>query len=274
MIVTKFIDMRWSGSNRKIYEELGYIFTMNGDFFKVKTEHLSKGSHTIITVECDNCHEQHDKIYKSYNNCVNNGGFYVCSGCRFEKTKLTNMKNHGVENVSVLPEVRLKLSKSKKENAVELLEKRTKTNVLRYGCENPFQIQSIIDSNVDKCKITKIKNGHILPDEKMKPFLAYKRIVTKLTNRVKKDILLNWNGYDFYDGEFIKDNFCFGCTHSNYPTIDHKISTRYGFENGIPPEEIASIDNLCITKKGINTSKYTKTEEQYKRVKNNYKQKK
>ncbi len=40
-----------------------------------------------------------------------------------------------------------------------------------------------------------------------------------------------------------------------YPSIDHKISLFYGFENNMNPEEIGSIDNLCITKRYINSIK-------------------
>jgi hypothetical protein len=46
---------------------------------------------------------------------------------------------------------------------------------------------------------------------------------------IKKDLLENWDGYDYYDGEYIKDNFCLYSNDKNYPTMDHKISCYYGF---------------------------------------------
>ena len=51
---------------------------------------------------------------------------------------------------------------------------------------------------------------------------------------------------------------------SKYPSLDHKVSILYGFENGIPPEEISDLKNLCITKRSLNSSKGFKTEELYK----------
>ena len=42
---------------------------------------------------------------------------------------------------------------------------------------------------------------------------------------------------------------------SNYPTIDHKISTFYGFNNNIDYKEIAKIENLCFTKRSNNSKK-------------------
>ena len=50
-----------------------------------------------------------------------------------------------------------------------------------------------------------------------------------------------------------------------YPTIDHKTSILYGFLNKILPSEIGNIDNLCITKRSINSSKYGKTLDEFKK---------
>jgi hypothetical protein len=85
-----------------------------------------------------------------------------------------------------------------------------------------------------------------------------------LTHKNKKIIYANWNGFDYYDGEYIKNNFKYDSRSSNYPTVDHKISIRYGYDNNISAEEISDLDNLCITKKKINTSKYIKTEYEFK----------
>jgi len=68
----------------------------------------------------------------------------------------------------------------------------------------------------------------------------------------------NWDGYDYYDGEYIKNNFNLHGLDNNYPTIDHKISVSYGFKNNIEPEKIADISNLCITKKINNSKKSSK----------------
>ena len=40
--------------------------------------------------------------------------------------------------------------------------------------------------------------------------------------------------------------------------MDHKISVFYGFMNNISESEISKLDNLVITKKGINSSKNNK----------------
>ena len=50
------------------------------------------------------------------------------------------------------------------------------------------------------------------------------------------------------------DNFNLVSGNKNYP-IDHKISVSYGYKHNIPAEEIGKMENLCITKRCINSSK-------------------
>ena len=85
-------------------------------------------------------------------------------------------------------------------------------------------------------------------------------MVIRLSHKNKKILLKNWDGYDYYDGEYIKDNFNLPYHHKNYPTIDHKTSIFEGFKNNISAENISNISNLCFTKRYINSKKYIKTE--------------
>jgi len=82
---------------------------------------------------------------------------------------------------------------------------------------------------------------------------------------MRKNIIENWNGYDYYDGEYIKDNLNLCHNNENYPTIDHKISVSYAFLNKISEEEICNISNICITKRKINSSKNKNNEIEYKK---------
>jgi hypothetical protein len=89
-------------------------------------------------------------------------------------------------------------------------------------------------------------------------FKKYKHQVNKFTNRNKEELFLNWNGLDYYDGEYINNNLKLHNSNPSYPTIDHKISIFYGFQNNISPEEMGKIDNLVITKRCINSKKGSK----------------
>jgi hypothetical protein len=76
----------------------------------------------------------------------------------------------------------------------------------------------------------------------------------------KKELIEKWNGYNYYTNEYILENFNLDSNDKNYPTIDHKNSVRYGFDNNISAEEISKIENLCITTRSNNSSKSKKTE--------------
>lgn len=89
----------------------------------------------------------------------------------------------------------------------------------------------------------------------------YKKLVEAETRNNLKS--LQWNGYDYYDGNYIRDNFNLNYNHRDYPTIDHKISIRHGFDNNIDFKVIGSIENLCYTKRSINSEKNKKNEKDF-----------
>ena len=81
----------------------------------------------------------------------------------------------------------------------------------------------------------------MIDDVNLEPFLLYKRVCRRITYKFKKLLFENWNGCDYYDGEYIKDNL--NLNNASYPTIDHKISIFYGFINNIEVEKIGNIDS-------------------------------
>ena len=133
------------------------------------------------------------------------------------------------------------------------------TNLERYGTITPAQ-NSII---LEKMKQTRIERKIQIPDDKLTEYELYKRTVENITNRNKKVLYDGWDGYDYYDGEYIKNYTSLKSSDKKYPTIDHKTSTFYGFLNGVEAVDIADISNLCITKMIINSIKQEKTETEY-----------
>jgi hypothetical protein len=85
-------------------------------------------------------------------------------------------------------------------------------------------------------------------------FQKYKRNVWLLTNRVRKKLFDMWDGKCYYTCVILnkKDT-------KLIPTIDHKISCRFGYDNNINPEIIADISNLCICARWYNSFKHTRT---------------
>jgi len=78
-----------------------------------------------------------------------------------------------------------------------------------------------------------------------------------------KLLLENWNGNDYYDNEYILPYYKLHYNNILYPTIDHKISVKSGFLSNISAEDISSTNNLCLTKRTINSKKNSKNEDQF-----------
>lgn len=169
--------------------------------------------------------------------------------------KETCLEKYGVDNYNKTEECKDKITNT------NLL----KYNVKRYNnrikhketCLEKYGVDSYSKTTEckEKVKATSIKNGFRLEDEFYTEFQLFRKSVNNLTHSIKKELLNNWNGYDYYDKEYIKDNFNLHHNDRNYPTIDHKISVYYGFINDISVEDLCKLDNLCITKRYINSSK-------------------
>lgn len=207
--------------------------------------------------------------------------FYSKTNESKEKYKNTNLERYGVDNYSKTSEYKERykstcLDKYGVDNPSKdniLKDKRKKTMLNRHGVE--YYVLS--DDFRKKSELTSLKNyGYRHPmmninqvinmmeksglDFETNEYRIYRRDVEKFTRRNKKILIENWNGYDFYDKTNIKENYeKFHYSHGNYPTIDHKISVYEGFKNSIPAEKIGDIENLCITKRFINSMKYNKT---------------
>jgi Tfp pilus tip-associated adhesin PilY1 len=173
-----------------------------------------------------------------------------------EKISNTNIGKYGYENVSKNIEIKNKKIKKSLQNygvchpmkSNIIIKKIKKTNLLKYGHENPMSNDEVKNKMVK----TKQQLGIYLQDSDRTEFINYKLKVKSLTNKNKKELFEKWSGDDYYDNEYIRDN---KINDRNHPTIDHKISIKYGFENNITPAEISKIENLCITKRYLNSSK-------------------
>jgi len=184
--------------------------------------------------------------------------------CNVEKTKITNLEKYGVENVSQNKDIKNKKKETTFKNyGVEhplqsdiIIKKLNDTCMKRYGATYSLGSKLIIKKTFD----TNVENNRWLKYEDRPDFYNYYLLVCGLTLKNKKELLENWNGYDYYSNEYILDNFNLNSNDKKYPTIDHKKSVRYGFDNNISAEEISNIENLCITTRSNNSTKGGKIE--------------
>ncbi|MFW6377033.1 MAG: DUF7487 domain-containing protein [bacterium] len=162
-------------------------------------------------------------------------------------------------------EINKKRSKSWNEELIEkTLISRRNTCLKKYGVDSIFKIDRIID----KIRKSNENSGYWLSIDEYSEYKKYKLSVNSLSKKHYGELFKNWDGRDYYTGEYLitneeyKKNKKFkGYSYNKLqPTIDHKISIFYGFINGMSIEEISHIDNLCICGRSVNSSKNKKCE--------------
>lgn len=189
-----------------------------------------------------------------------------------EKSKQTLLLKFGVDHYAKTPEFLINLKiilfeRYGNEN-YNNHEKIKLTKLIKYGDENYNNMEKAMEtkeerygdpfySDKEKSKQTKILNGNQIPDDLLTNFQKYKKIVRNLSRQKFIELFKMWDGLDFYDKEYIGDysEKQINHIHPNYPNVDHIIPVIYGFIHNIPAEEIAAIDNLCITKRINNLRK-------------------
>lgn len=286
MIISKEAEVVLNSVNFKHFQSLGYSDLKKGKKIIVPIDHLNKGSHSIVRVKCDICGKEKDLEYRFYLKCFNRNGheFYTCSSkCGRIKSEKTSMDRYGVEHYSNSEKFKQTcLDKYGVENPSQFKnfkEKRKNTMFERHGVEY-YVLSNDFKEKSEKTSMKNYGTLHPMMSQKMKPvreayynkmgyniendeFELYKNKVYRLTKKIKKELIKNWDGTDYYDGEYIKDNFNLPYHSINYPTIDHKITIFKGFKNEIDAEKIADISNLCFTKRFINSKKYTTIETEF-----------
>lgn len=161
-------------------------------------------------------------------------------------------------------------------------ESKKKYSESKMGDKNPAKRQDVKDKiresvfklylsdptykvRISKTLIKYFKNNPSFTSyEDLEGYEKYKNEVDRLTKSNKKILLDNWNGLDYYDNELIKDNFNLHYNDVKYPTIDHKFSVIYGYKKGFSTEFISSVENLCFTKRTLNSEKGRHIEQDFK----------
>lgn len=303
MILSEKINVKITGKNIEHYKSFGYetsnkILEVSPEHLTIGSHILIYVKCDI----CNKEREIQYKEY--LHSCKNHNYYACSSKCAQNKNKLTNFDKYGVEYVTQSKDVQkqIKITNLEKygveysSQSKEIREKTKQTMLDKYGVENPSQVKEFQEkrrntmfgkfgveyyvlatdfkekcektcitnwgeSHPSKSKIYKDSRGFNIIDNE---FERYKMNVYNLTKHNKKQLLENWNGYDYYDGEYILDNYQLNGSDGDYPTIDHKTSIKEGFLNNIPEEILADVANLCITKRKVNSSKHTSNEKDYK----------
>jgi hypothetical protein len=100
MLLSKIVMVRWNGTIRKWYEEKGYNYTKQGEFFESKLEDVQLNSTARVYVQCDYCNEEFDTEYRNYlkgrkiiqKDCCSN------RQCMVKKSEEINIIKYDVKN--------------------------------------------------------------------------------------------------------------------------------------------------------------------------------
>lgn len=132
MLLEQKVKVKWNNSNKKHYENKGYIFTKIGDEIEVDVKDLSNGSHCRVNIVCDFCGESIFRSYKDYIKRKEKETIKkdCCKNCFSQKQKLIIKEKYSCMNISQIEEIKLK--------KIETCRK-------RYNCDNPMQSDIIKD---------------------------------------------------------------------------------------------------------------------------------
>ena len=277
MVKEEFLEIDISYRNITHYRKLGYSPVLN-EKLKIKTLDLPSSSHVRIDVICEICKKENNLQFHKYIVNKKRHGFYGCKSCSRQKAALTSLKLYGVDNYSKTDEFIKRVEKTNlkkygyKTNLISPDYQNQIKNILldKYGSEKFYQInrsQKRSKKRFSALDLENILNQSLALSESKycdsnisNEYLFYRNECRRITNSYLKKLFDEWNGLDFYDNENISENFNLPHNHKEYPTVDHKISIYYGFNKNISPYEIGSINNLCITKRSINSSKRDKVD--------------
>ena len=125
---------------------------------------------------------------------------------------------------------------------------------LNLSSRADYMRQFRTEDSIKKGVETRTKNGHIIDWDKAEWKQYWKRC-DWLTRKIRQQMLNEWDGIDYIDGEYIKDNLSLHFTHGDYPTLDHLKSRSQCFKENISPYDATNSENLKWTKRRNNSSK-------------------
>jgi len=162
MILDKEIEIIVGSRHIKYYSELGYKCKFKEKII-VKIEHLSKGSHVIIKVKCDDekCPNAQEIRFIKYQNYIkttkNFTETYCCNICALKKIEQTNINKFGTKNVLQNEDIKRKIKETLLKNyGVEnpsqneyIKHKKIKTSYANWGQDNPSKNEFIKNKKIE-----------------------------------------------------------------------------------------------------------------------------
>jgi hypothetical protein len=138
MIISETILIK-TFKNKKLRHYLKLGYDISKPLIDVNVKDLPKSTKDLIIVKCDYCDSEHERTVADYNRIISKNKFntYTCSrkcGLLYFNSKNQNIIEHPLKGK--------KIDEDKLKN---ILEKRKKTNLEKWGVEHPLQNKDIKD---------------------------------------------------------------------------------------------------------------------------------
>jgi len=196
MILSKTVLIKTNGCKKiKYYSSLGYDITL--DYIEVKIEDVTKSSSEFIEVKCDYCFLEHKRLIVDYNRVTKNGlTSYACSK---QCGKLKALETISESPKKPHPNLGKKIEKDKLN---EIIEKRKKTNLEKWGVEHPLQNKDILQkakrTNLEKWGVDNFSKTQLFLEKTRKSNLENWGVSWHTQNelikqKIKKTNLEKWN---------------------------------------------------------------------------------
>jgi intracellular sulfur oxidation DsrE/DsrF family protein len=196
MILSKTVLIKTNGCKKiKYYSSLGY--DINLDYIEVKIEDVTKSSSEFIEVKCDYCFLEHKRLIVDYNRVTKNElTSYACSK---QCGKLKALETISESPKKPHPNLGKKIEKDKLD---EIIEKRKKTNLEKWGVEHPLQnkdiLQKVKRTNLEKWGVDNFSKSSLFLEKTQKSNLENWGVSWHTQNelikqKIKKTNLEKWN---------------------------------------------------------------------------------
>jgi len=192
MIITKEVNIRINHTNINYYKNLGYDIKTS-DIIIVPVEKLSKGSHAIIKVSCDDCGKEHEYLYNRYLDFLEKNKYhkYFCYKCVIKSRDKTNLEKYGVKSTMQIKET---------------IEKKRKTCLEKYGFDHPNKSE-VIKNKIFDTNIKRYGNKYI--------FIGFR-------NKIVKTNIEKYGGVSSFCSKDIKRK----CENTMLEKYGHKFSNQ------------------------------------------------
>jgi hypothetical protein len=121
---------------------------------------------------------------------------------------------------------------------------------MRQGMDKEAAIKKMLNTKKDRGLILHNINNPNLD------WIKYWKVCNYHTKKMRKIMFETWDGYDYIDGEYIKDFINLHYSDSKYPSLDHIKPRSLCFKEGMTVAECCDISNLAWTTRINNSKKY------------------